>query len=90
MDVNSLLKGIGIKVFIEYFQYFNDLSYTTADMIEILPNRYTEKSRRTRTSKARTIIKENKLQEAFRYIINSQKISQEIKDKAIQLSKHIE
>ncbi|MCK9455532.1 MAG: hypothetical protein WCY51_07475 [Sulfurimonas sp.] len=87
MDIRKLLNGIGIKVFVEYFQYFNNLSYEVADIIEILPSKYTEKSRRSRISKARTLIKENRVQEALDYILESQRISEEIKNQAVNTIK---
>ena len=83
MDIKKLLNGIGIQVFVEYFKYFDNLSYEVADIIEILPNNYTEKSRRSKISKARTLIKENREQEALEYILKSKRISVELKEKAI-------
>jgi hypothetical protein len=83
MDIKKLLNGIGIQVFIEYFKYFNNPSYEVADIIEILPSKYTEKSRRSRISKARTLIKEKRLQEALDYITESKRISEEMKNQAI-------
>lgn len=52
-------------------------------MIEILPNEYTENSRRSRTSKARKIIQNHELlNDTLHYIINSNKIDDNIKNKA--------
>lgn len=81
MTIEKLLNGIGIKIFIEYFEYFNDDNLDTNDIIEILPSSYTEKSRRSRISKARTIIKSHQLEEALNYILNSIRIDEEIKEK---------
>jgi hypothetical protein len=83
MNIKKLLNGIGIQVFIEYFKYFNNPSYEVADIIEILPSKYTEEARRSRISKARTIIKEKRLQEALDYITKSKRISKEMKDQAV-------
>jgi predicted HNH restriction endonuclease len=82
MTIEKLLNGIGIKIFVTYFQYFNDNNLDTSDIIEILPNSYTEKSRRSRISKARTIISNNRLQEALNYILNSTRVDEQIKEKA--------
>jgi len=82
MTIEQLLNGIGIKIFVEYFQYFNNDDLDTSDIIEILPNSYTEKSRRSRISKARTIIKNHRLKEALNYILNSMRVDEEIKEKA--------
>ena len=43
MRTKKLLNGVGIKIFIEYFEYFSNDSLQTNDLIEILPNEYTEK-----------------------------------------------
>ena len=80
MAIEKLLNDIGIKVFIEYFQYFKNNNLNIDDMIEILPDSYTEKSRKSRTSKARRLIRENREQEALNYILKSKRISQELKD----------
>jgi len=83
MTIEKLLNGVGIKIFIEYFEDFSNNSLQTNDLIEILPNEYTEKSRRSRTSKARTIIKNHELlNDTLKYIINSKKIDNEVKNKA--------
>ncbi len=83
MTIEKLLNGVGIKIFIKYFEDFSNNSLQTSDLIEILPNEYTENSRRTRTSKARTIIKNHELlNEALKYIINSNKINNDIRSKA--------
>jgi len=83
MTIEKLLNGVGIKIFIEYFEDFSNNSLQTNDLIEILPNEYTEKSRRSRTSKARTIIKNHELLiDTLKHIINSKKIDNEIKNKA--------
>ena len=87
MDIKKLLNGIGIQVFVEYFKYFDNPSYEVADIIEILPSNYTEKSRRSRISKARTLIKENRVQEALDYIAESKRISEKIKDQALNTIK---
>lgn len=81
MTLQKLLNGIGIKIFVEYFQYFNNNRLDSNDIIEILPNLYTEKSRRSRISKARTIIKNNQLEDTFNYILNSIKVDEDIKAK---------
>ncbi|MCK9472054.1 MAG: HNH endonuclease [Bacilli bacterium] len=83
MTIEKLLNGIGIKIFMEYFEDFSNDSLQTSDLIEILPNEYTEKSRRSRTSKARKIIKNHELlNDTLHYIINSNKIDDNIKNKA--------
>jgi len=84
MEMKKLLNGIGIKVFVDYFNYFNNLDYEVTDIIEILPSQYTEKSRRSRISKARTLIRENKLDEVLNYILESKRISDDIKNQAIK------
>ncbi len=80
MTIEKLLNDIGIKVFIEYFQYFKNNNLHTDDLIEILPDSYTKKSKKSRTSKARRLIRENREQEALNYILKSKRISQELKD----------
>jgi len=83
MTIEKLLNGVGIKIFMEYFEDFSNDSLQTSDLIEILPNEYTEKSRRSRISKARKIIKNHDLlNDTLNYIINSNKIDNNIKSKA--------
>ena len=83
MTIKELLKGIGIKIFIKYFEDFSNKSLKINDLIEILPNKYTENSKKTRTSKARTIIKNDELlEETLKYIINFSKTDSDTKTKA--------
>ena len=82
MTIEKLLNGIGIKIFIEYFHDFSNDNLETNDLIDILPHTYTEKSRKSRISKAKMIIKENRLQEALNHIINSHRIDSLLKEKA--------
>jgi len=86
MSIERLLNSVGVKIFIEYFEYFSNTNLTVSEIIEILPDEYTENSRRTRISKARIIIKDNiLLQQSLEYIINSKRIDPSIKDKAIEI-----
>lgn len=76
MDSSKLervLQSIGKGCFIEYFDKFNDPSYSTQDLVELLMHekKYTESGSRVRVSQSRRIIKENMVKAAMDNIIMS-------------------
>ncbi len=80
-DTLSLLNRIGKAVFIEYYEKIKDTSLSNTEIVEMMPKEYTLKSRQSRTSKARRIIREGREQEALE-IITSAKIDDELRHKA--------
>jgi uncharacterized protein YeeX (DUF496 family) len=78
------LKAIGQECFVSYFEYFFDLSCSNHEIASIIQieRKYTHKSCSSRTSKARSIIKNNMTKEALQIIIESVKTDYKIRDKA--------
>ena len=66
------LQSVGIKIFIEYFELFNS-SLSVSEIMERLPDVYTENAKRTRINAARRIIKNKFTKEVLKYIINDAK-----------------
>jgi hypothetical protein len=81
IDTLSLLNRIGKAVFIEYYEKFKDTSLSNTDIVEMMPKEYTLKSRQSRTSKARRIIREGREEEAL-VIITSANIDDDLREKA--------
>jgi len=89
-EVNFLLTKIGKKFFVDYYNYLEDESISTNEIINIVyedPARkeYTEKSIRSRTSKSRKIIRNGFGRDALINIIDSGKIDDDTKEKADEL-----
>ena len=80
-----LFKGIGKEVFIKYFDLFSNPELKITDIIKHLPKKYTEKSKNSRTYKARKIFSENLEIEALKEITSSKRLSYE----TIQLAKEL-
>jgi hypothetical protein len=68
IDLIRLLNSVGKKVFVDYYAQFSDPSLSTADVAALLPDEYTEHSRRSRASTARRICREGLGDEAL-YIV---------------------
>jgi len=81
MNIEKALNDVGAKVFIDFFELFNS-TLKNYEVIEKLPEKYTEKSRNSRTSKARKIIKEGYTLDVLEYILNSKRIDFETQEKA--------
>jgi len=58
MDLARLLKSVGQKTFVTYYHLFSDQSLTNQEVVEALPERFTLKARRSKTSHARMILNE--------------------------------
>ena len=80
MDIKKALNDVGAKVFIDFFELFNS-SLDNSEVEERLPE-YTEKSKKSRTNKARSIIKKGYVLDALEYILNSKRMDFETKEKA--------
>ena len=81
MNIKRTLNDVGSKVFIDFFELFNS-SLENSEVEERLPAKYTEKSRKSRTNKARSIIKKGYVLDALEYILNSKRMDFETKEKA--------
>ena len=80
-----MFKGTGKEVFIKYFDLFSNPELKITDIIKHLPRDYTEKSKKSRTYKARKVFSENLEIEALKDIACSKKLSYEI----IQLAEEL-
>lgn len=57
-DLNRLLVSVGKQVFVGHFDAFANPALSNADVAAVLPARYTDKSRASRTAHARRVIRE--------------------------------
>ena len=57
-DLDRLIRSIGMMIFIRFYEEFRNPNISDAEMVERLPAEYTLNSRRTRTTKARRILRE--------------------------------
>lgn len=81
--LNQQLNDVGMSTFIKYFEYFNNETLSNSEVKDLITDDYTDKSKSSRTSKARKIIREGKTKEALELIINSgKKVDDSIKAKA--------
>ncbi|HPM48184.1 MAG TPA: hypothetical protein PL056_14050 [bacterium] len=82
MTVERLMTAIGMRIFIKYYDYFK----RGIDIINKLEEEgFTLKSCRSRQSKAQRIFRENLQVEALKMVLNANKVSEETKNKAIEL-----
>ncbi|MDW7670553.1 MAG: hypothetical protein SCK57_12765 [Bacillota bacterium] len=77
-EIMKRLNAIGKSTFVEYYHVFKNYD----DPIAKLPQHFTLKSRHSRTSKARSIFRDNQEVEALKIIINSGRLDPEIIEKA--------
>lgn len=73
-DLERLLISVGKRVFVEYFSLFANSRLSNQQVADRLPNEYTDKSRLSRTSHARRIIREGLAPEALRIIAESERV----------------
>lgn len=71
-DLIRLINSIGKSTFVRYYEEFADRSLSNQDVVALLPQEYTLKSRNSRTTKARRIIREGLQQEALEIIAHAQ------------------
>jgi hypothetical protein len=76
-ELDRLLNSVGKKVFVRYHAWFADLRMPASEIIDMLPQDYTLKSRQSRTSKARRIFREGWQREALQRIADSEKTDAE-------------
>ena len=90
-EKDSILKNLhslGMKVFIEYYDYFKNPSYSVGDIKEIMKkNGYKPNSSATKASSGRKIVKEGHTKEALEIIANAGNIDDEIIENAKKLLK---
>ena len=79
--LNRILQSIGKGCFIEYFDKFNNPSYSNQELVDLLMREkgYTENGSRTRVSQSRRIIRENAVRDALNNIILSGNTPHEVR-----------
>jgi hypothetical protein len=88
----ELLKAIGMECFVNYYHHFADSNLSSADIIEQMHSRegYTEKSCRSRLSKARKVIRDGLSIEALTLIADSGRLQDSVRNDALQLISALE
>jgi len=80
-----MFKGTGVEVFVKYFDLFSNAALETSAVIQQLPKEYTEKSKKSRTYKAKKVFSENLEVEALQRILSSKRVPVEIIQRAKEL-----
>ena len=86
MDLIRTLNSIGKSAFVKYYYCFKDRS--PDECIAQFDENYTDKAKRTRTSKAKRIFREFKNLEALEIIANSDRVDDSTRNKAKQILFH--
>lgn len=86
-DLDRLVRSIGKSTFVRFYEQFRDPNISDQEMVELLPAEYTMNSRRTRTTKARRILREGLEDEALWMIANSDRVDTETAQKVRLLLK---
>ena len=84
-DLIRLLNSVGKRIFVEFYPEFSDLSLPTSEIVKMLPEEYTLKSRQSRASKGRRICREGLGPEALRIIADSDNVEPGAARRARQL-----
>ena len=77
MDLARLLRSVGQKTFVDYYHLFADLTLSSQEVVERLPERFTLKARRSKTSHARMMFKEGLEVQALEVIAASTRAGNE-------------
>ncbi len=80
MNLEKTLNAVGKAIFVKYYFVFANMS--NEDCREMFTENFTEKSKRSRTSHAKAIFREDKQFDALKIICNSPRIDPVIKKKA--------
>lgn len=89
LDVRKIFERCRKRTFIKYFELFNNSSLSIQDIIENIEEPFTGKSKQTRTSKAKKILKEYPLNEIFDNILSSKRLDIETIEKTNSLYKKL-
>jgi hypothetical protein len=84
-SLERLITSVGRKVFVTYFKEFADETLSNQEVADILPYDYTLKSRLSRTSHARSIIRQGRAHEALGMIRDSRRLDPEVTRAAAEL-----
>ena len=76
IDVSSSIKKVGISLFIEYFEKFNNLEIDNKDIVDLIikDKKIAITTAKTKVSNARKIIKNNLTKEAIEEVLKSTKL----------------
>jgi hypothetical protein len=88
-DLLRLINSIGKSTFVRYYDEFADSSLSNQDVVALLPQEYTLKSRNSRTTKARRIIREGLESEALEIIAHAQGVDRETANRAQELLRRL-
>jgi hypothetical protein len=81
-SLERLLMSIGKSTFVRYFAEFQNPNISNEEMIDLLPDHYTLKSRRSRT---RRVFREGLAQQALSIIASSERVDGEMRKEANRL-----
>ena len=86
------LQSVGLALFVEFYKEFADENKSTSDIVEMVfqTKGYTEKSCKSRTSHARSIIHHGRGAEGLRRAADSNRVEINLRHKAEQLIAEIE
>ncbi len=87
-DLDRLIRSIGKSTFVRFYEEFSDPTISDQEMVELLPAEYTLHSRRTRTTKARRILREGLEDDVLWLIANSDRVDAETAQKVRVLLKN--
>lgn len=76
------LTSVGRRVFVEYFKEFANEALSNQEVADVLPYEYTLKSRLSRTSHARSIIRQGLTADALTMISESEAVDAPTRDAA--------
>jgi len=77
MDLARLLKSVGQRTFVEYYHLFADSNLSSQEVVDRLPERFTLKARRSKTSHARRLLADGLAVQALEVIAASTRAGNE-------------
>ena len=86
-QLERAIKSIGKACFVKYYELFRDPTRSNEDLVELLMKRegYTEAASRTRVSRSRQIIQSGNGPKILREILQSDRLEDDIINKAKEL-----
>ena len=84
-DLIRLINSVGKSTFVRFYEEFRNASLAHQDVVALLPQEYTLKSRHSRTTHARRIFREGLEEEALEIIAHAQGVDAETASRAGEL-----